>query len=351
MAERWAVATGNANATATWNGGTLPAIDDDVYANGFTVTVNVNTHWKNAYTLAGTTAVAGGGFTLSNGVTLTLNNGNGEARAGSTTCVTFAGTTGNSATLIGHPIGSATTGSRYGVSNTSSGTLNITGNPTGGAAASAFGVLNNSTGTVNVTGNPSAGAGSASAGTRNASTGTLNITGTVTGNAAGMAAYWASGGGTVTGTVTGGTASSTSGLQNAGSGTITIVGSVVGGSAAIAIGPLNSSSGTITVTGNATGGSNATAYGASNTGTGTLTVNGKAISNVGPGVNSSVTGSTTIASAEMGTNRVFPYAGKVAFIDLSVATLGVRDSSGTLVTLSAGGVKNVFHPPSVFGAT
>lgn len=334
----WAVANGNSNAGATWNGGVVPTSTQDVYANGFTVTVNASTEWKSANTIAGTTAVAGGGFTLSNGVTLTLNGGAGNATAGSSTCITYSGTTGNSATLVGHPVGSATTGVRHGATNTSTGTLNITGNPSGGSTGSSYGVLNNSTGTVNVTGNPVAGSGSASSGVRNASTGTLNVIGNLTGNAAGMAGYWAAGGGTITGTVTGGTSSGASGIQNAGSGTIAIVGSCVGGSAATAVGALNSSSGTITVSGNSTGGSNATAYGTSNTGTGTLTVAGKAISATAPGINGATTATlTSVGAAETGADCIAPLNGKVVFASLTAATYGIRNAAATLGTLTAGG--------------
>jgi len=339
----YAVASGNSNAGATWSTGSVPTSTQDVFANGFTVTVNASTEWKSANTTAGTTAVAGGGFTLSNGVTLTLNGGSGNATAGSTTCITYSGTSGNSATLIGNPVGSATTGSRYGATNTSSGTLNITGNPTGGAAASAFGVLNNSTGTVNVTGNPAAGAGSAASGTRNASTGNLNITGSMTApSSSGMAAYWAAGGGTVTGNITGGSGSSSSGLQNAGSGTVNVIGNVTGGSAASAVGALNSASGTITVSGNSTGGSNATAYGTSNTGTGTLTVAGKAISATAPGINGATTATlTSVGAAETGADCIAPLNGKVVFASLTAATYGIRNAAATLGTLTASGGSGV----------
>jgi hypothetical protein len=72
MAERWAVATGNWSNTATWNGGTLPGSTDDVYANGFTVTINQDVTANSLKTIAGTTAVAGGTFQSSGTYTIAL---------------------------------------------------------------------------------------------------------------------------------------------------------------------------------------------------------------------------------------------------------------------------------------
>ena len=43
MAVKWAVANGNWSAGATWNGGVVPAIGDEVYLNGHNVTLNIAT--------------------------------------------------------------------------------------------------------------------------------------------------------------------------------------------------------------------------------------------------------------------------------------------------------------------
>lgn len=327
MAERWAVATGLWSSTATWNGGTLPAVDDDIYANGFTVTVDSNRTALTVRTTAGTTAVAGGTFNITSGVTLTLTGSGANAIAGSSTCCIFSGSSPATATLIGNPAGSQTSANRWGINNQGSGTLNVIGNPVGGAQATSHGAINSTSGILNITGNPVGGSSSTANGCRNISTGTMNIVGTPQGGTAAAGAHWVAGSGTVTDSAIGGSGSASTGVTNAGTGTVTI-------------------------SGNATGGSNATAYGASNTGTGTLTVAGTAISATAPGVNGATTATlTSIGSARMGTDKIFPYEGKVVFANLATATLGVRNAAGTLVELSAGGVKNVFSPPSVFGAS
>lgn len=311
-AQVWAVANGNSNAGATWNGGDVPTSTQDVFANGFTVTVNASTEWKSANTTAGTTAVAGGGFTLSNSVTLTLNGGTGNATAGSSNCISYSGTTGNSATLVGNPVGSSTTSTRYGANNASSGTLNITGNPSGGTQANGIGAANSSTGTLNITGAPAVGTIASASGARNLSTGILNVIGNPVGGAVSGAAV----------------------LYSSGDGAIT--GSVIGGSVAGANGVTNSGSGTVTISANATGGSEATAYGASNTGTGTLTVAGAAISATAPGVNGVVGATlTSVGTALTGTDCIAPLAGKVVFASLTAATYGIRNSAATLGTLTA----------------
>jgi hypothetical protein len=83
MAIRYAVATGNWSSTATWNGGTLPTSADDVYANGFTVTINQNVAVLSLNTTAavgvnngGTFILAAGNFTV---VADTIQAGGGTA--------------------------------------------------------------------------------------------------------------------------------------------------------------------------------------------------------------------------------------------------------------------------------
>jgi len=66
MANRYAVATGNWSALATWDGGaSLPGAADDVYANNFTVTIDQDITVLTLRTSAAAPAVAGGGFVVS----------------------------------------------------------------------------------------------------------------------------------------------------------------------------------------------------------------------------------------------------------------------------------------------
>jgi hypothetical protein len=88
MAVRYAVATGNWSDTATWDGGTLPTSDDDVYANGYTVTIDVDVTVLSLRNEVITGVLAGGGYVLNDDVTINCT-GLGIRNAG-TTCVTFS---------------------------------------------------------------------------------------------------------------------------------------------------------------------------------------------------------------------------------------------------------------------
>lgn len=75
MATRYAVANGNWNAPATWDGGaSIPVAGDDVYANGFTVTVNqtITVARLLRSALASPVIAVNGGFVLNAGFTINL---------------------------------------------------------------------------------------------------------------------------------------------------------------------------------------------------------------------------------------------------------------------------------------
>lgn len=153
MTLRYAVANGNWSAPATWDGGTLPGVGDDVYANGKTVTIDQDVTVLSVRTTAGAPAIAGGGFTLNHGRSL-----NGNIYAGTTTCVSIAnGATAN--TINGTINGSATTNGACGVyvNNTAGHSLTVMGAINGGTVVggtSAYGInAHGMLSSVNVTGN------------------------------------------------------------------------------------------------------------------------------------------------------------------------------------------------------
>lgn len=251
MAERWAVATGNWSATGTWNGGTLPGSGDDVYANNYTVTIDQNVTVASVRTTAGTTPVAGGGFTLNAGYTLT-----GNVIAGSSTCVTASYNSPSSATITGSVTGSAT-GAQVGVLKSGTGTLTINGAVTGGTgSASASGLSITGQGSVSVTGAVSG--SSAGGGINGGATGILL---------------------TVVGNCVAGSGGKAINFGSSASCTVNITGNVTGGSATGITGvSFYGSSTTVNITGTVTGGSNGTAYGVSVEATGgILNVYGTAV--------------------------------------------------------------------------
>jgi hypothetical protein len=131
MAIRYAVANGNWSNTATWDGGTLPAVNDDVFANNFTVTIDGTFTVLTIRNMANTTPAitAGGFFTFANGGNLTCTASNGVINRdiNNAYCLTFDLPSGQSATLIAstNTAGNATNGRNILVQNT--GTFNMVG--------------------------------------------------------------------------------------------------------------------------------------------------------------------------------------------------------------------------------
>lgn len=72
MAIRYAVATGNWSSTATWNGGTLPTSADDVFTNGFVVTINQDINVISLSNKLALGVLAGGSFSIASGADRTI---------------------------------------------------------------------------------------------------------------------------------------------------------------------------------------------------------------------------------------------------------------------------------------
>jgi hypothetical protein len=142
MALRYAVATGNWSNTATWDGGTLPTVGDDVHANGFTVAINQDITVNKISTKAQSPAVSGGLFTIaapSLGERYIVAN----IEAGSSNCCRidngngFTYITGN---IYGGDVASASGLALNSTISDSSRQPVITGNIYGGTAANTHGI-------------------------------------------------------------------------------------------------------------------------------------------------------------------------------------------------------------------
>ena len=214
MALRYAVASGNWSNTATWDGGTLPTASDDVFSNGFTVTIDgpfTVLSIRNTLNVAAPIILAGGQFRFANGGNLTCTAAQAIFVGSTTPTLEMTLISGNSATFNGSVLTMTATSSYNAIRLSSSGILNLNGNYSidgSGArniiSATSTGTLNivgdisstytgglggvntismTTAGTINITGNVTASTSTIlGSGTISVSSGTLNITGNTTAN-------------------------------------------------------------------------------------------------------------------------------------------------------------------------
>jgi hypothetical protein len=337
MAIRWAVASGNWSSTATWNGGNLPAVDDDVFADGFTVTVNQDVTAISLNTTQRSGGTNGGTFvcTTNRTINANINAGGGVGLNITANCTVFingsiqgSSTVNVAAVRIGAVVNLTVTGNvtagaftlAYGLSlDTGSGasTVTINGNVTGGEGVNSRGVafLSNGTQTVTINGNVLGSVGNGGDGVYVSSTnatviifgnvtargsngfatagGSLNVTASVTGDIFGSSTSNARYGlalsttGTIAtaGRILGGGSASSSGVFINGNCTYTHTGNVFGGSAASCRGIITQTgTPSCVVNGNVEGGSASSAFGVFHTSSSTFTINGNAIGGTLAGV-------------------------------------------------------------------
>jgi hypothetical protein len=152
MADIKAAASTDYSLDSTWVGNVVPGSGDIAYANGFTIPVSDTRTVQAISNASGAGIVAGGSFTLVNGANLTCTNANGVVQGATATSVLSVNLSpGQSATLTASQ--SATpASSTTAITLTGAGTINFTGNYTGGVNASV--TINAAfAGTLNVTGN------------------------------------------------------------------------------------------------------------------------------------------------------------------------------------------------------
>ena len=312
MATARAIANGNWNSTNTWNGNAIPGNGDTVYANGFNVTLDVDVNiggannpivntgslvsgqWYEITNVGGQnwTTIGAASNTLgtvfqSTGTGTAGNLGTARAIATLTTATnTAAGATTGGGSFVMSTIRAMTCDLRAGTTTclnvaATSGTLTLSGiRAVGGSAAGAH-ALNTTANTELQSGCTFTGGfvGSANA-LNNASTGSVTVSGscTFTGGTAFALNNASTGSVTVNGscTFTGGTSGNAHGLNNASTGSVTVNGSCTftGGTSANANALNNASTGSVTINGSCTftGGNNANANGLNNASTGSVTV-------------------------------------------------------------------------------
>lgn len=209
-----AAKAGNWSDTSVWNGGAVPGNGDTADLNNYAIVMDI-------------TRIPASGSLL--GITDNSTSATGcltvalDTLGSSEIYVNYSGATGIVATKN-------TTGLIQ-VTGTTSNTLKITGNLTGGSANASSAVYHNSTGALTIIGDIAA-----TGGIHNALYVLTAATVSITGN------------------ITGGTNSGSRGARFDSTSTVTINGSVTGGSGSSAMGVYNASTGTVSVTGDITGG-------------------------------------------------------------------------------------------------
>jgi hypothetical protein len=187
MALRYAVATGNWSNTATWDGGTLPTSADDVFSNGFTVTIDGTftvLSIRNTSNVSAPVIAAGGQFRFANGGNLTCTASTGIiVGVASVPVLEMNLPSPNTATFNGSVLTITNTNNFNAIRHSASGILNLNGNYNIDGAANRAVILLTSTGTLNIVGDVSStafGGGGAMNNILMTGAGTLNIIGNVT---------------------------------------------------------------------------------------------------------------------------------------------------------------------------
>lgn len=198
MALRYAVASGNWSSTSTWDGGTLPTASDDVFSNGFTVTINGTftvLSIRNTLNAAAPIILLGGQFIYANGGNLTCTAAQAIYVGSTTPTLEMTLASPNTATFNGNVLTITNTNAYMAIRHSSTGTLNLNGNYTVDINNATKQIINvTSTGILNVVGNLSINSTTGGSGNATAllvgANATINITGDV--SASGSSAVSAS---------------------------------------------------------------------------------------------------------------------------------------------------------------
>lgn len=188
MANVYAVKTGNWSDTTVWNTGALPTSADDVYANGFTVSIDISPTVLSIRNTSASGINADGQFRILSGATLTCTASSGIVQSSVYTQVLACFIPTGSCSVIGNAVAGSvnnTFASIQTIYHSGAGTLNFTGNIVwGGGGNNRQSVIANAgPGILNITTvgdiTNSSLTNALEAVIWNTSTGTINITGSL----------------------------------------------------------------------------------------------------------------------------------------------------------------------------
>lgn len=256
MANRWAVANGFADDASTWNGGTLPASTDDLYANNFTVSIRANLTANSLKKISGSGITAGGSFVVTAAATVTITAGIAAADnvTNSTSLLTVnAGSASVTITALSITGGAATSRVPLAIDSSYTGTLTVNANITGGSGAGSHAFVIPASCTVLINGTVTNGTNGAAGVSITGASAQVTITGNIAGSAnttnSAVSVAGTSASLTVNGNVSGGSGGGGHGIETLGAGSsTTVVGAVVGGSSATSYG-ISHTAGALTVRG------------------------------------------------------------------------------------------------------
>lgn len=132
MPVRFAISSGNWSNTAIWSGSLIPTSSDDVFTNTYTVTIDQNININSISNRASGSAVAGGRYISTNGISITASRS--AAAIVSATATAALTITGSDVVYISGSIQGGDVTNGYGVRITNGGTLYITGSISSGVA-------------------------------------------------------------------------------------------------------------------------------------------------------------------------------------------------------------------------